>query len=164
FEAPDAPQEARELPILDALRRTWQRHYERTVDPSAAPGGGGTYRVRFKAPQELPPAAEGIESPYDTEARYRHKRDTQWTGYMVHAAEPGEPPLPHLLTQVHTTTATVHEAMCTADIHQALSTRMWHPGSTGLTPPILTPNCWCAVRRTTASHSAVQRPRIPPGK
>jgi hypothetical protein len=28
-------------------------------------------RVRFKASRDLPPAAEGIESPYDTEARYR---------------------------------------------------------------------------------------------
>ena len=35
----------------------------------------------------MPPAAEGIESPYDVEARYRHKRDTQWTGYMVHVSE-----------------------------------------------------------------------------
>src|ERR687884_485822 len=38
LEAPDAPQEARELPLLESLRQTWQRHYERTVDQSAAPG------------------------------------------------------------------------------------------------------------------------------
>src|ERR671931_1916029 len=49
LEAAEAPKEARELPILESLRRTWQRHYERTVDQSAAPGGGGTYRVRFKS-------------------------------------------------------------------------------------------------------------------
>ena len=128
FEAPDAPQEARALPILESLRRTWQRHYERTVDQSATPGGGRTYHVRFKAPQELPPAAEGLESPYDAEARYRHKRDTSWTGYMVHVSETCEPTLPHLLTHVHTTTATVHEAMCTADIHQALVDKDVAPG------------------------------------
>src|SRR2546429_3648777 len=29
LEAAEAPQEARELPILESLRRTWQRHYER---------------------------------------------------------------------------------------------------------------------------------------
>jgi transposase len=120
LETPDAPQEARELPILESLRRTWQRHYERTGTTVSAAGGGGTYRVRFKAPQELPPAAEGIESPYDTEARYRHKRDTQWTGYMVHVSETCEPTAPHLLTHVHTTPATVHEALCTEPIQQAL--------------------------------------------
>src|SRR5712691_11481522 len=125
---PDAPEGLRALPSMEALRRTWQRHYERTVDQSAAPGGGGTYSVRFKSPQELPPAAEGIESPYDTEARYRHKRDTQWTGYMVHVSETCEPTLPHLLTHVHTTTATVHEARCTAEIHQALVEKDVAPG------------------------------------
>src|SRR6266446_3021244 len=31
-EAAAAPKEVRELPILESLRRTWQRHYERTVD------------------------------------------------------------------------------------------------------------------------------------
>src|SRR5262249_52963903 len=68
---PEAPEQARALPILETLRRTWQRHYERTMDEAATPGGGLTYRVRFKPSQELPPATEGIESPYDAEARYR---------------------------------------------------------------------------------------------
>ena len=76
--------------------------------------------MRFKAKRDLPPAAEGIESPYDVEARYRHKRDTQWTGYMVHVSETCEPTAPHLLTHVHTTPATVHEAQCTEPIQQAL--------------------------------------------
>jgi hypothetical protein len=120
LEAPEAPEQARALPILETLRRTWQRHYERTVDTAAAPGGGLTYRVRFKPPQELPPATEGIESPYDVEARYRHKRDTQWTGSMVHVSETCEPTAPHLLTHGHTTPATVHEAQCTEPIQQAL--------------------------------------------
>src|SRR5438477_8295411 len=98
------------LPSLEALRRTWQRHYERTARAPASPGEPPEYEVRFKASRELPPAAEGIESPYDVEARYRHKRDTQWTGYMVHVSETCEPTAPHLLTHVHTTPATVHEA------------------------------------------------------
>ena len=120
LEAPDAPQEARELPILESLRRTWQRHYERTGHPASTAGGGAQRRVRWKTERELPPAAEGIESPYDAEARYRHKRDTQWTGYMVHVSETCEPTAPHLLTHVHTTSATVHEAQCTTPIQQAL--------------------------------------------
>ena len=120
LEAPDTPQEARVLPILESLRRTWQRHYERTGHTASAAGGGAQRRVRFKPSQELPPATEGIESPYDGEARYRHKRDTQWTGYMVHVSETCEPTTPHLLTHVHTTPATVHEAQCTEPIQQAL--------------------------------------------
>ena len=44
----------------------------------------------------------------------------QWTGYMVHVSETCEPTAPHLLTHVHTTPATVHEAQCTEPIQQAL--------------------------------------------
>ena len=61
-----------------------------------------------------------MESPYDVDARYRHKHGTSWTGSMVHVSETCEPTHPHLLTHVHTTSAAVHEASCTADIHQAL--------------------------------------------
>jgi transposase len=120
LEAPETPQEARELPVIATLRRTWQRHYDRTADATAGAGGDPAHRVRFKANRELPPATEGLESPYDTDARYRHKRDTQWTGYMVHVSETCEPTTPHLLTHVHTTPATVHEAQCTMPIQQAL--------------------------------------------
>jgi len=119
-EAPDAPQEVRELSILATLRRTWQRHYDQTVDERAGAQGGPRRCVRFKPNRALPPAAEGIESPYDADARYRHKRDTSWTGYMVHMSETCEPTAPHLLTHVHTTPATVHEAQCTTPIQQAL--------------------------------------------
>jgi len=120
LETLEAPAGLRELPRMEALRRTWQRHYERTACAPASPGASPASRVRFKASRELPPAAEGIESPYDVEARYRHKRDTAWTGYMVHVSETCEPIAPHLLTHVHTTPATVHEAQCTAPIQQAL--------------------------------------------
>jgi transposase len=119
-EAAAVPQEVRELPTLESLRRTWQRHYERTVEAASVEGGGATHRVRFKANRELPPAAKSLESPYDADARYRHKRDTTWTGYMVHVSETCEPTAPHLLTHVHTTPATVHEAQCTTPIQQAL--------------------------------------------
>jgi transposase len=120
LECPEAPEDARTLPSITTLRRTWQRHYERGERPGSARGAPPILRVRFKANRELPRAAEGVESPYDTEARDRHKRDTQWTGYMVHVSETCEPAAPHLLTHVHTTTAAVHEARCTAPIHQAL--------------------------------------------
>ena len=119
-ETPEAPAELRELSRLEALRQTWQRHYERTPGAPASPGVPAAWQVRFKTNRELPPAAEGIESPYDVETRYRHKRDTAWTGYMVHVSETCEPTAPHLLTHVHTTPATVHEAQFTIPIQQAL--------------------------------------------
>jgi transposase len=59
---------------------------------------------------------------------YRHKRDTQWTGSMVHVSETCEPTTPHLLTHVHTTPATVHEAQCTEPIQQALIEKDLPPG------------------------------------
>src|ERR671925_1434758 len=123
LDAPQAPQGLREFPMIATLRQTWQRHYERTARALASPGEPPEYAVRCKASRDLPPAAAGLASPYDVEARYRHKRDTQWTGYMVHVSETCEPTAPHLLTHVHTTTAAVHEAQCTAAIHQALGTK-----------------------------------------
>src|SRR5439155_22488262 len=102
LETPEAPAGLRELPRMEALRRTWQRHYERTAREPAAPGAPPERRVRFKASREMPPAAEGIESPYDVEARYRHKHDTAWTGYMVHVSETCDHTAPHLRTHVHT--------------------------------------------------------------
>jgi transposase len=127
LEALETPEDLRALPIIDTLRQTWQRHYERIEEVASAQERPIERRVRWKENRALPRAAKAIESPYDIEARYRHKRDTQWTGYMVHVSETCEPTAPHLLTHVHTTTAAVHEAMCTDDIEQALVTKDLSP-------------------------------------
>jgi hypothetical protein len=110
----------RALPIIDTLRRTWQRHYARPDSGSATQRESAERPVRVKTDRELPKASEGTESPYDAEARYRHTRDTPWTGYMAHVSETGAPTAPSRLTHVHTTAATVHEALCTAAMHQGL--------------------------------------------
>ena len=123
LEAPETPESLRALPVITTLRQTWQRHYERATGEGPAHSHPAMARVRFKRNQELPPAAEAIESPYDPEARYRHKCDTEWTGDMIHVSETCEPTAPHLLTHVHTTTAAVYEAQCTTPIHQALSAK-----------------------------------------
>jgi len=128
LEAPAAPAHLRDLPMITSLRRTWQRHYERATGEGGTLDHSGSTSIRFKSNRELPPAAESLESPYDPEARYRQKCDTQWTGYMVHVSETCEPTTPHLLTQVHTTTAAVYEAQCTAPIHEALSEKDLAPG------------------------------------
>jgi transposase len=120
LETAEAPPDLRELPSIAVLRRMWHRHYERTSDGTAGDRQPSVSRVRFRPNRDLPPAAEGSESPYDPEARYRHRRDTQWTGYMLHVSETCEPTTPSVLTHVHTTPATVHEAQCTELIQQAL--------------------------------------------
>src|SRR5256714_10548409 len=47
LETPEAPAGLRELPHMEALRRTWQRHYERTEEAPASPGVPPEYEVRF---------------------------------------------------------------------------------------------------------------------
>jgi transposase len=128
LDAAEAPEGLRELPRIATLRQTWDHHDERRTAKTTGAGPPAASRVRFKTKQELPRAAEEIQSPYDLDARYRHKRETSWVGYMVHVSETCEPTTPHLLTHVHTTTAAVHEAMCTADIHQALVDKDVAPG------------------------------------
>lgn len=128
LEGDEVPEKLRDLPIIDTLRGTWQRHYERNDDGTASAGEGGERQVRFKANRELPKAAEAMESPYDVDARFRNKRETKWTGYMAHVSETCEKEMPHLLTYVHTTAASVHEAKCTNDIHEGLSDKDLAPG------------------------------------
>src|SRR5512147_1859667 len=109
LDADEATAALRALPAVQALRTAWARHYERIVG-----------QVRWRTEAALPRTDERIESPYDPEARYRTKRDTHWTGYMVHVTETCEKDDVHIITNVMTTTADVHEARCTAPIHQAL--------------------------------------------
>src|SRR5215468_2980531 len=121
LEHAETPEALRTLPHVATLRRLWQDHYERRTGEGGAEEHPLTSHIRFKDPRELPRAAEHLESPYDSDARYRTKGSTQWTGYMVHVSETCEDTTPHLLTQVQTTSAAVHEAMCTEAIHHALA-------------------------------------------
>jgi transposase len=123
--AASAPEPLGSLPEIETLRLLWARHYERTHTQTDE---GLQDQVRFKHTRELGPAAEAIESPYDPEARYRSRYETEWTGYMVHLSETCETDELHLITHVETTEATVHEAQKTADIHQALLEKDLPPG------------------------------------
>ena len=127
-DAPEAPTGLGTLPSLVTLRQVWQEHYARLPDGGPSRPQGPARRVRFKTVRELSKAAQKIESPYDPEARYRHKRDTTWTGYLVHVTETCEPEEVHLLTHVETTAATVHEAQRTATIEEALVAKDVAPG------------------------------------
>ena len=56
------------------------QHYDRCTVP-------GLEVLRWRSTDEQPPAALLIQSPYDVEARYSQKRETQWVG-SVHLSGP----------------------------------------------------------------------------
>src|SRR5215207_3554179 len=104
LDEPAAPDGLRRLPKVGALRQVWARHFVRgTARP---PGSGGG--VRLRAEGDPPPSVSAVVSPYDTEARYRGRHATLWTGYVVHLSETCEDDAVHLVR-------------CTAAIHRALA-------------------------------------------
>jgi transposase len=122
LDEPATPEDLRRLPPVEILRRVWARHF---VREGGAPPGGVRLRAKDEPP---PPGTEPVESPYDPEARYRTRSGTSWVGYIVHLSETREGDAVDLLTHAMTTAATVHEARCTATIHQALAGKGLVPG------------------------------------
>ena len=118
LDQPETPEGLRSLPRVAVLRQVWERHFARDGAPPAGDGSEGG--VRFRPKGELP-AAGKVESPYDTEARFRRRGGVSWVGYVVHLSETCEDDAVRLITHAMTTTATVHEARCTAEIHEALA-------------------------------------------
>lgn len=118
----DVPAQWQKLASIKALKIAWQRHYERNSDKSV-----GGEEVHWKSNKELSRSPQAIESPYDVEARYRYRSGVSWTGYIIHLSETCEDEAPHLITHIMTTDATVHEAQCTEEIHQALIKKQLEP-------------------------------------
>ena len=119
--APSAPY-LRTLPALEALRQIWVQQYYRCTAPELA-------EVRWRTTEEQPPAAVRITSPYELEARYCTKRDTQWVGYKLHLSETCEPEHPDLITQVLTTPSTTPDCTMGPPIIQDLAARDLLPGA-----------------------------------
>jgi transposase len=117
--APDAPSWLRTVPAVETLRQVWVQEYY----ASAADG-----RVRWRAVEDLPPAAQMVNSPHDPDARFSIKRDTKWTGYKAHFTETCDPDAPHLITHVETTPATTPDWHLLPPIHTALATKGLLPG------------------------------------
>ena len=69
----------------------------------------GLETLRWRRTDEQPPAARLIQSPYDVDARYSQKRETQWVGYKVHRSETCDVGQPDVMTQVRTTLATTSD-------------------------------------------------------
>lgn len=76
--APAAPPWLRDLPAVVVLRQVWVQQFY-AVAPDAP--------MRWRKAEDLPPAPLLISSPYDPEARYSKKRETEWVGYKVHLSE-----------------------------------------------------------------------------
>lgn len=116
--SPTAPETVRALPALQALRRIWVQQFHRAE---------GQVWWRDAKEDGRPPASLALTSPYDTDARYRVKRSTGWTGYVVQLGETCDDDRPHLITYVATGPATEDDVETTERAHTALQRR-------GLTP------------------------------
>jgi transposase len=110
--ASDAPAWLREIPAVETLRRVWVQQFR--LDDGAA---------RWRAADDIPPAAVFIGSPYDTEAHDARKGTTSWVGYKIHVTEACDDDAPRLITHVETTTAPVVDAAALPPIHHALHGR-----------------------------------------
>ena len=102
----------RPLPAIEVLRQVWTEHY---TDLS------GT--ICFREKKDLESPADLIVSPYDTEAWFSVKRRMEWIGYKVQFTETCDEELPHLITDVETTTAAVPDDQALEGVHQALARR-----------------------------------------
>jgi transposase len=112
-ETSDAPEQVRQAPEVEVLRRIWSQQFTRAQD-------GG---FQLCDPKALPKAREILESPYEAEARYAIKRGRHWVGYKVHLTETCDADAPHLITQVHTTIAPAHDVEQLLTIQQSLAAR-----------------------------------------
>jgi transposase len=100
--------------------------------------GREVMRRREAKKDAVPPAHTRLASPYDTDARWAAKgTELFWLGYKLHLTETCEDPAqdtghteraaPNLITNVHTTDATVPDNAATVPIHQDLADRNLAP-------------------------------------
>ncbi len=164
--AAETPAKLPDLPEVAVLWQVWDQQY--------APAGDG---VRFRATDELPAAADQIETPHEAEARFAIKRSTTWTGYKAHLTETCDEDTPHLITQVETAVATDADLDSLDPIQDDLARKALLPshqlvdagyvrGGTlvasqargvALVGPIQADSCWQATEATgfEAAHFAV---------
>lgn len=111
---PTSPIWLRELPAVQVLRQVWVQQFYAVASDAA---------MRWRSADDLPPAPLLISSPYDPDARYSKKRETEWVGYKVHLTEACDSDAPHLITDVQTTLATTPDHALTGIIQDQLTTR-----------------------------------------
>jgi transposase len=110
--APDAPEEVKQYPAIETLRQVWIQQYYVQDE-----------QVHWRKTDNMPSTEQIIQSPYDPEARFSQKRQTEWFGYKAHITETCEESQPHLITHVETTSATTQDEPVTDTIHRALEAK-----------------------------------------
>lgn len=101
-----------QTPAIQTLWLVWIQHFYYWGD-----------RLELRDSKELPPASIRCDSPYDPEAHFSKKRNTEWLGYKVHLTETCDEDKPHLITHVETTIAPQSDADMTAPVHEALAAK-----------------------------------------
>ncbi|GAA1927279.1 hypothetical protein GCM10009753_71090 [Streptantibioticus ferralitis] len=131
--ATDAPVWIREIEAVRVLRQVLVQTYYAHTDTR----GREVIKKREADDEGIPPGHLRLASPYDPDARWSAKGDEVfWMGYKVHLTEtchaPAEAeaeaeavkksgPAPNLITDVHTTEATVPDVKATAPVQQRLA-------------------------------------------
>jgi len=116
--APEAPPALSQSRMLEVMRRIWVQQYYRD---------GNNTHWRTKQNYGQPPANGMISSPHDLDIHYCVKRTTEWTGYKVHLTETCKEGQPRLITQVETTTSSIHDVKMTETIQDDLVERNLKP-------------------------------------
>jgi transposase len=128
-----APPELRQLPAIQTLRQVWMQQF---YAPST------TGQVHWRTADDLPPAPQLISTPYDPEARYSKKRETEWTGYKVHFTEAYDTDTPNLITDVTTTAATTTDYETLPTIQANLAARQALPSEQIVDTGYMAPSIW----------------------
>ncbi len=126
-----APVWVREIEAVALLRQVLVQNSTIRADAR----GREVIKKRDADDEGVPPGHIRLASPYDPDARWSAKGDEVfWTGYKVHLTETcdiqaeAEVGVPRLITDVHTTTATVPDVKTTVPIQQNLAERQVAPG------------------------------------
>ena len=111
--ATTTPAWLREVPALQTLWWVWIQNFSWDHDAT----------LRFRNDEEVSPARDFINSPFDIDARLSRKRATYWVGYKAHLTEACDEDLPMLVTNVKTTLATTQDFDAIAGVHKSLQER-----------------------------------------
>ena len=109
---PNTPPAVRQLEIVEILRQVWVQQFVLIDDD-----------LRQRERKEMPAAARIIQTPFDVQARYSHKRGRDWMGYKVHLTETCDEDKPHLITNILTVSATEPDSNAVDSIHDDLKRR-----------------------------------------
>jgi transposase len=110
--APQTAEEIQKHPAVEILRQVWVQQYYLQDD-----------QISWRQTENMPSTERVIHSPYDPEARFSIKRQTEWFGYKAHLTETCEEDQPNLITHVETTVSTIQDEQMTDPIHQALEAK-----------------------------------------